>query len=196
MVANGLHAVDPGKVAMVVTHLEMRAPQLRDAPLPQGLEFVQIEPDITMYRDIFRRVGEDWLWYGRLVMPDHALAALLTDPEVHFYTLMKDGQAEAILELDFRAKGACELAYFGLSNALIGTGAGAYLMDRAVQLAFYAKVARFHLHTCTIDSPQALPFYKRSGFEITHQEIEIDDDPRLSGHLPETAAPHVPIIRA
>lgn len=195
MIANGLHAVAPGKVAMVVTHLEMRAPQLRDAPLPEGLEFVQIEPDITTYRDIFRRVGEDWLWHGRLVMPDHALVALLTDPEVHFYTLMKDGQAEAILELDFRTKGACELAYFGLSNALIGTGAGAYLMDRAVQLAFYAKVDRFHLHTCTIDSPQALSFYKRSGFEVTHQEIEIDDDPRLSGHLPETAAPHVPILR-
>ena len=195
MITNGLHDVAPGKVAMVVTHLEMRVPQLRGAALPAGLAFERIAPDIASYRDLFRRVGEDWLWYGRLVMADDALAAILSDPDVHFYTLMKDAQAEAILELDFRIRGACELAYFGLSKALIGTGAGVYLMDRAIEHAFDAKIEQFHLHTCNIDSPQALSFYKRSGFTVTRQEVEIDDDPRLSGALPETAAPHVPIIR-
>lgn len=192
---NGLHPVPAGKVVMVVTHLEMRAPQLRGVPLPAGLAFTQITPDIAAYRDLFRRVGEDWLWYGRRAMADAALESILRDPKVHIFTLTKDGQPEALLELDFREENTCELAYYGLTAPLIGTGAGAYLMDRAVELAFTANVTRFHLHTCTLDSPQALGFYRRSGFKVTRQEVEIDDDPRLLGILPETAAPHVPMIR-
>jgi GNAT superfamily N-acetyltransferase len=192
---NGLHDVPKGKVAMIVTHLEMRSPQFRETPLPEGLTFEQIAPDAAAYRDLFRRVGEDWLWYGRLVMPDVELQAILDDPAVHIFTLMKNGRPEALLELDFRTDGACELAYFGLSKALIGTGAGAYLMDRAVDYAFGIQIERFHVHTCTIDSPQALGFYIRSGFSVTRQHVEIDDDPRLSGVLPEAAANHVPLIK-
>ena len=196
MIANGLHNVPAGKVAMVVTHLEMRAPQLRNATLPDGLEFRRFEPDIDSYRDLIRRVGQDWLWYARLAMPDAELKAILDADLVDIFTLMKDGVPEALLELDRREDRACELAFFGLTPKLIGQGAGAYLMDRAVGHAFEKDIDRFHLHTCTLDSPQALSFYKRSGFQVTRQEIEIDDDPRLSGVLPETAAPHVPIIRA
>lgn len=180
---------------MVVTHLEMRAPVLRAARLPDGLRFERIEPDVDSYRALFRRVGDDWLWFGRLELADAALQAILDDPQVHMFTLLKEGQPEAILELDFREERTCELAYFGLTPALIGTGAGAYLMDRAVDHAFRAEIDRFHVHTCNIDSPQALPFYLRSGFEATRQEVEIADDPRLRGLLPETCAPHVPLIR-
>ena len=196
MIANGLHNVPAGKVAMVVTHLEMRTPQLREVPVPEGLEFRAFEPDIDSYRDLFRRVGQDWLWYGRLAMPDAEVQAILDAPQVHFFALFKDGTPEGLLELDWREDRGCELAYFGLTPKLIGTGAGAFLMDRAIEHAFTKDIDRFHLHTCTLDSPQALEFYKRSGFQVTRQEIEIDDDPRLLGILPQTAAPHVPIIRA
>jgi GNAT superfamily N-acetyltransferase len=128
-------------------------------------------------------------------MADDRLQAILDDPAVHIFTLRKDDRDEALLELDFRREGECELAYFGLAPALLGMGAGAYLMDRAVKQAFESGIDRFHVHTCTIDSPNALGFYLGSGFEITHQQVEIDDDPRLRGLLPETAAPHVPLIR-
>jgi hypothetical protein len=46
-----------------------------------------------------------------------------------------------------------------------------------------------------LDHPDALAFYIRSGFRPFRRQIEITDDPRLTGVLPETAAPHVPIIR-
>ncbi|WP_299722366.1 GNAT family N-acetyltransferase [uncultured Tateyamaria sp.] len=194
MLSDGFHDVPPGKVAMVVTYLEMRAPQSRGASLPAGLEFVELKPDVATYRDLFRRVGEDWLWYGRTLLSDAALAAILEDPLVRLFTLMKDGRAEALLELDFREGGACELAYFGLTPALIGSGAGAYLMDRAVEHAFAAPIERFHVHTCSIDSPQALSFYQRSGFVPVMQKIEIDDDPRVAHGYDRSLAPHVPII--
>ena len=194
MLSDGMHDVPAGKIAMVVTDLEMTVAQLRNAPCPEGVRFEQINPDVAQYRDLFTRVGQDWLWFGRRVISDTALAEIITDPLVHIYTLTKDGVAEALLELDFRKNGECELAYFGLSAPLIGTGAGAYLMDRAIELAFQRAIDRFHLHTCSIDSPGALGFYLRSGFRAVRRSVEIADDPRLKHGYDRALAPHVPII--
>ncbi len=197
MIEDGIYDVPKGKVAMVVTHLEMLDPApLRPVPLPDGIAFRQVQPDLAWYRDIFDRVGAlDWLWYGRLKMPDTRLITILDDPKIAFYTLTRDGRDHAMLELDFRQEGACELAYFGVTTDLIGTGSGRYLMNEAIRLAWAQNITRLHVHTCTLDSPQALPFYIRSGFTPYRQQIEIDGDPRLSGLLPQSAAPHVPLIR-
>lgn len=192
--SDGFHDVPPGKLAMVVTYLEMTAPQLRGAPCPDDVTFGPLEPDIDAYRDLFRRVGEDWLWYGRLGLDDDTLRAILKHPRVELYTLRMSGQAEALLELDFREDGACELAYFGLTSALIGAGAGAFLMDRAIERAFEGGATRFHLHTCTIDSPQALGFYIRSGFTPTRRAVEIANDPRRLGIYPAKAGQVTPLI--
>ena len=195
MFSDGLHDVPPGKVAMVVTHLEMlsQAP-VRPVDLPQGLTFEQIRPDLVRYRALFDHVGRDWLWFGRKALADADLQAILDDPKITFHTLRKKGKDEALLELDFRQDGACELAYFGLAKSLIGSGAGRYLMNQAISLAWNQPITRFHVHTCTLDSAQALGFYIRSGFTPYRQQIEIEDDPRLTGLLPHDAAAHVPIF--
>jgi len=196
MLGDGYHDVPAGKLAMVVTHLEMHSPApVRDVPLPEGIALRQVTPTLDWYRDIFQRVGsQEWLWFGRLKMSDAELSAILNDPDVAFYTLSKDGQDEALLELDFRQKAECELAYFGLTPALIGAGAGRYLMNHAIATAWSKPIKRFHVHTCTIDSPQALAFYIRSGFTPYKRQIEIADDPRLTGMLGRDAGPNVPII--
>lgn len=196
MLHNGLHAVPAGKLAVVVTHLEMfEKPATRPIDTPDGVTFRQVTPTLAWYRDVFTRVGGlEWLWYGRLKMADAGLQAILDDPAVQFYTLSKNGQDHALLELDFRQPDMCELAYFGLTPALIGTGSGRYLMNRAIDIAWGNGISRFHVHTCTIDSPQALDFYVRSGFTPYKREVEIDDDPRLLGILPRDAAPDVPVI--
>ena len=194
MLSNGFHAIPPGKVAMIVTHLEMRQPQFRGAEQPDGLTFAPLARDLDVYRDLFQRVGQTWLWFGRLRLSDNALSDIITNPDVHLFALFKNGHPEALLELDYRVSGACELAYFGLTDALIGTGAGGFLMDRAVEHAFDAAIDRFHVHTCTIDSPVALAFYQRSGFVPVRQEVEVADDPRLTGVLPRSAGPNVPVF--
>ncbi len=194
MLEDGYHDVPAGKIAMVVTHLEMLEPHGRGVPCPPGLTFEAWTPDLDAYRDLFRRVGQDWLWFGRLMMPEAELSAIITHPSVKIFTLRKNGTPEALLELDFREPGQCELAYFGLTAALIGTGAGAYLMDRAIEHAWSEDIARFHVHTCTIDSPQALDFYRRSGFEPYKRQIEIADDPRLIGIHPKDGNYPIPMI--
>ncbi len=195
MIANGSHDVPAGKIVMAITRLEMKTkPPLPDVALPQGMTFEAVKFDPPHYRDLFTRVGQEWLWYSRLNKSDRELAAHFSDPKVQMFTLRKDGQDEAMLELDFRVAEECELAYFGLTAPLIGCGAGRFLMTQAITLAWEQPIKRFHLKTCNYDSPQALGFYLRSGFVPYGRQIEIDDDPRLTGVVPTTAAPHVPII--
>lgn len=195
MLGDGSYDIPPGKVVEVVTHLQMQAKApARDVALPEGVTFRKVTPTLAWYRDIFDRVGSDWLWFGRLKLSDDAVMAILENPQVAVYTLSKDGQDEALLELDFRQDGECELAYFGVTPKLIGTGTGRYLMNQAIRLAWAQPITRFHVHTCTIDSPQALSFYIRSGFTPYKRQIEIADDPRLLGLLGREKAGHFPVI--
>jgi len=195
--APGLHDVPPGMVATVVTYLEMTTPPPpRPVPDLPDLTFAELPRDADAYRDLFRRVGAvAWLWFSRLAMADETLAAILSDPDVTLHTLTRDGMPEALLELDFRSPGDCELAFFGVTPALVGTGAGRVLMDHAIRLAWARPIRRFHVHTCTLDHPGALDFYRRSGFTPVAQKVEIARDPRLIGLLPETSGPRTPIFR-
>jgi ribosomal protein S18 acetylase RimI-like enzyme len=60
---------------------------------------------------------------------------------------------------------------------------------------FGGGTRRVWLHTCTNDHPAAIAFYRRCGFTPYKFAIEVMEDPRLSGAYPETAAPHIPLIR-
>ncbi len=193
-----LMPVEPGMVATIVTHLEMRD-RPRPAPVPVApLRLVPWKmPDLDAYRTLFRRVGAPWLWFSRLVMADSALATILHDPAVEVYAVTDPRGTEiGLLELDFRSLPDCELSFFGLVPELNGKGMGRWLMAQAKSLAWRKGVTRFWVHTCTLDSPAALPFYVRSGFVPYGREIETFADPRLAGILPRDAAPHVPLLDA
>jgi GNAT superfamily N-acetyltransferase len=196
MLADGLHDVPLGKIATVVTHLEMRAPaDISGRPVPEGWTLRRVEkPPLDWYRRIFQAVGEDWLWFSRRGLSDEALAAIIHSDDVAIWTLSKGDSDAALLELDFRTSGECELAFFGVTADLIGSGAGRFLMDTAIDQAWARDITRFHVHTCTLDSPQALGFYRRAGFTPIRQQIEIDDDPRVAKGFDNNLAPHVPLL--
>jgi GNAT superfamily N-acetyltransferase len=192
---DGYSDVPAGKIAAVVTHLEMtERPALR--PDPEGAWTLRRvpSPDLDWFRDLYRRIGEEWLWFSRLQMADADLAAIIRSPMVDVHALVHEGRDKGLLELDFRDAGQCELAFFGVTADLIGCGAGRWLMNRALELAWSRQVSRVWVHTCTLDHPSALAFYQRSGFRAFRQQIEIADDPRLDGTAPRDAAKHVPII--
>jgi GNAT superfamily N-acetyltransferase len=192
----GYSEVPAGKLASVVTCLEMLAPmpaRTDRADPPWQLRRVAA-PRIGWYRELFARVGAEWLWFSRLTMPAQSLHTLLSDPAVEIYALSVDGRDEGLLELDFREPEHCELAFFGLTAALLGQGAGRWLMNRALELAWSHPIRRLWVHTCTLDHPGALAFYLRSGFRAYARRIEIADDPRLTGHALPTAGGHIPII--
>jgi GNAT superfamily N-acetyltransferase len=190
-------AVPEGWIVEAITYLEMTAPaSLR--PEVDGQSFVlrRIHPDVEAYRDRYRRVGQDWLWRGRLVLSDAELSAIIDRDEVEIFDLLSDGAFVGFLELDFRPPGECQLAYFGVVPETIGSGAGRFLMNRTIERAWarQPRIRRLFVHTCTNDHPEALSFYRRSGFVAYAREIGLFPDPRSDGTLPETAAPQIPLI--
>ena len=195
---DGYIDVAPGKLAAVVTSLEMLAPAAQ-RPVPElaGVSVRAVDsPEASWYRDLYARVGaEDWLWFSRLKLSSDALEAIIQHPKVEIFALTVDGRDEGLLELDFRVDRECELAFFGVTALCIGRGAGRLLMNTAIERAWSHPITRFWVHTCTLDHPGALQFYIRSGFRPYRRQVEIADDPRLSGLIPKSAAPHVPIIR-
>lgn len=193
----GYHDLPPTMLATIVTCLEMHdKPARRPSPPAEGMTVEPwSSPSIEAYRALYRRVGEDWLWMSRVVMEDAKLIAIIQDPAVEIYTMMRDGEALGLLELDFRDAGQCELAFFGLDASLIGSGAGRIFMNAAIDMAWEKPIDRFWVHTCHLDHPAALAFYQRSGFIPYKRMVEVFPDPRLTGELRPDAGPHVPLIK-
>lgn len=196
-IPDGYTDLPPGKIAAVVTYLEMRRPPEPFAPCtaPAGIEMRRVErPDPVWYRRLFRSIGEDWLWFSRLQASDEDLRAVLHHPDVDIFVLSHNGTDHGLLELDRRHGAEIEIAFFGVTAQLVGRGAGRFLMCQALEIAWACEAQRLTVHTCTLDHPRALGFYLRSGFTAYKRAIEIVDDPRLTGALPRTAAPFVPLI--
>ena len=158
---DGYTDIPPGKVAAVVTHLEMLTPvRPRHVPPLAGASMRTVAaPDTDWYRDLYGRIGAmDWLWYSRLGLAAPALEAIIRHPDVEIHALTVDGRDEGLLELDFRIDGECELAFFGVTRRLIGRGAGRLLMNAGIERAWSQPIRRFWVHTCTLDHPGALAF--------------------------------------
>ncbi len=192
---NGYTDVPDKKIAVVVTHLEMTlAPE---KPLAAARDDVVLgrweKPDAKAYKALFREVGEDWLWFGRLIMAEDKLITLLSEATRENYRPIRNGKILGTLEVNYADPENVEVAYFGLVPDAIGGGIGRWLMSQAVEMAWSRpETKRVWLHTCTADSPQAIHFYRSCGFKPFRRSIEVIDDPRLLGLYPKDVAPHVP----
>lgn len=193
---DGYTPIPSGKIASVTTYLDMRARPLPMREPDIGLALRRVEaPEPDWYRTLFRRIGEDWLWFSRARMDDATLNAIIRDPGVEVYALSHEGADVGLLELDFRkAPALVELAFFGVVPHFTGSGAGRFLMNRANEIVWSRPTKRLMVHTCTLDHPAAVGFYLKAGFTAYARAIEVTDDPRLNGTLPRTAAPQIPLI--
>ena len=192
-------ALPPGKLRSVVTYLTMAAPP-EDAGSPAPVPGIAIRRRQAMpaadYLRLFHAIGDDWLWWSRLTMDRTALAAHIAAPESEVYVAEAEEGPVGFAELDRRPAPDVALRYLGVVPSRIGTGLGGLLLAHAIAAAWRHRPRRMILNTCTYDHPGALDFYRRHGFAVTHSEVEIVDDPRLTGLLPLDAASHIPLARA
>jgi GNAT superfamily N-acetyltransferase len=199
-IPDGYTDLAPGKIASVVTYLEMlerpRFPEFsaRESDSRLGLRRVP-NPELSWYRDLLRRAGAQWLWFSRLAMNDDQLAAVLHSSTTEVSVAELEGREIGMAELDRSASPNVEIASFALFAGAIGKGFGRAFMTSLLRQAWDRSATRVWLHTCTLDSPAALGFYIKCGFRPYKRAIEVADDPRLRSILPEDAAPQVPIIR-
>lgn len=192
------YLVPNGKVVTAVTWLQqfaLPARSPRNTPEDVTLE-PWVQPDLDEYLSLFREIGAPWLWMGRLVMAREKLALMLAAPTAKLWQVKRGATRIGILELEWQEAGDVEVAYFGLVPGEAGKGTGGWLMDQAQRIAWGdPQTRRLWLHTCTADSPAAIPFYMKMGFEPYATGIEIGDDPRHSGLYSETDGPvNMPVI--
>ncbi|MDP6475632.1 MAG: GNAT family N-acetyltransferase [Rhodospirillales bacterium] len=181
-----------------ITYMERTArPENGAPPTPAaGVTFAR-HADIALdaYRDLHRKVGEEWLWWERLVLDDAALRAVICHPNTEIFVLCVGAEFAGFAELDRSKAEAPAIRFFGLMPDFIGRRLGAYMMESLLRLAWQPPVRRITLDTCDLDHPAAIPFYRRHGFTETHSELCTAEDPRETGILPRTAAPHIPLNR-
>lgn len=199
MLQDGYTDLPRGKIASIVTYLELLKPPVLELIASQNRRVRRVQkPDLGWYRELYRRVGSEWLWFGRLLLNDDELRKIIWDDHVEIFSLRigDSREDEGFLELDFRSPAEVEIAYFGVVAARIGRGAGRFLLNYALERAWSRtpEPKRVWLHTCNLDHPRALAFYQAAGFKAYKYAIEVGDDPRRAGVLPRDAAPQLPLL--
>ena len=101
---DGYTDLPPGKLASVVTYLEMRTrPPLQATPTTSDFNIRRVtHPDLDWYRELYREIGEPWLWFSRLRISDDELRGILYDPAVDVFALSHAGADHGLLEFDRR----------------------------------------------------------------------------------------------
>ena len=166
------------RVDVVRTHLEMRdISTLLRRPRSAG-DQVTLTREVfgaADYRALYSAVGQRWHWHDRLQLSDGELDAYFASDDVSLWLLRVGGHIAGYFELQRHPDGRVEIMYFGLMPAYIGRGLGGWLLTRAVEEAFTLGASRVTLHTCTLDSPAALPNYLARGFVIVREETYVEE---------------------
>ena len=167
-------------VEVVRTYLELRSPsQLRPSHIDDSaVQFIR-RGGITgnHYRHLYRSVGDQWQWTDRNAWSDARLEAYLARPTVAVWECLVGDETAGFFELEQNDDSSVEIAYFGLIEQFIGRGLGKAMLTRAVEEAWAMGASRAWLHTCTLDSPHALPNYKARGFEEIRTETYMLQSP-------------------
>jgi len=155
-------------VRVVRTYLELRTPEgLRSSTSDNPvLRLVRLSPgNVELFRQLYRDVGAAYHWRDRNALADDELKALLGSPNVELWVLYERETPAGFFELCRHPDNSVEIRYFGLTAAYFGRGLGKHLLTEAARAAWAFGGDRVWLHTCTLDSPAALPNYIARGFE-------------------------------
>lgn len=168
------------------TYLQMHSPgELRRVDVPTDApELTREAPcSLELSRALYHEVGRAYHWRDRDALSDADLTAYLERPGVVVHVMRRDGKPLGFFELMHHDDGSVEIVLFGLIAAAQGQGLGKWLLTRAVDEAWAMGATRVWLHTCTLDSPVALPNYEARGFVQYRSEaysVEMADDAHVS----------------
>lgn len=174
-------AAQAGLYELTTWHLEMLHPPVRTAPRPKpdGLEITHVwNTTIHFYRYLYNKISEPWVWWERKRQTDDEIRAELHDPAFAFYVPYLRGVPVGMIELNCRVPDDVQLNYFGLIPEYCGQGLGGYCLEWMADLVWARRPRRFWVHTCSLDSPAALPAYQKAGFTLFNTVTEQIPDPR------------------
>jgi GNAT superfamily N-acetyltransferase len=161
-------------VDVVRTYLELRSPEQLRAARADAAAFTVVPCagiSAQEYRALYAAVGAAWHWIDRNAWTDEVLASYLARADVAVWECRIDDESAGYFELARHDDGSVEIVYFGLAPNFIGRGLGKALLTRAVEEAWRFGANKVWLHTCTLDSPNALPNYLARGFSRVREEV-------------------------
>lgn len=196
-----------GKLATLKIYLGMPVPLQTDDPaLPDNFHLEPLEAkDHARYRAVFAKVGENWLWFSRLLLDETRLQHELARKGRNAYALVRRNPQNLMFDdvglfeihhgtgVAPNTTDESELAFLGLGMSERGLGLGPVLIQKALHAARMHGAKRLTLNTCQLDDPRALGFYQKMGFTVEKLALEILTDPRHLGLYPHDSAPHIPL---
>lgn len=128
--------------------------------------------DVTVARarQLYTDVGAAYHWHDRYQWTDDAYAAFLARPGLSCWLLTWNADDAGFVEIEKHADGSVEIVLFGLLRRFQGRGFGKHMLTAAVREAWRHGPTHVWLHTCTLDSPRALPNYLARGFTPYREE--------------------------
>jgi GNAT superfamily N-acetyltransferase len=153
---------------ITVTFLELTDPaDIRPpARAPRRDYALERIPDPALARWFYERVGANHSWVDRLSWPAERWGEWAGAGESWMASV--DGERAGFFSLRLAAD-PVEIDIFGLLPEFQGLGLGGHLLTDALRRGFELG-DRVWLHTCTLDSPAALPNYEARGMRVFRTE--------------------------
>jgi GNAT superfamily N-acetyltransferase len=151
--------------------------ELRPAPAPQGSVEIRraMQPSPELGRFLYTAAGGNWYWTDRLAWTYEQWLERLSHPRVETWVLYDEGTPAGYFELDGRSDHDVEIAYLGVLPAFIGRRLGGWLLSEAIGRAFAMGSRRVWVHTCTLDSHNALANYQARGMRVFNEQTAAVD---------------------
>jgi GNAT superfamily N-acetyltransferase len=155
-----------GHKPVTTWYLEMTSPEdLRPAESPNpNLEMLRLDPpNPQINRQMYADIGGEFEWTDRRDWNDVAWHRYVHRPEIETWIGLLRGQPVGFAELE-RQGTDVELVSFGLLAPFRGRRLGGAMLTAVIRRAWELGAERVWVHTCSLDSPAALPSYQRRGF--------------------------------
>ncbi len=163
------------KISYEVTFLEMVNRPRFDWPKYDDASKIEVtdkkQCSVSYFLSLYGQVGKKFEWTDQFFLGSDKVFAFLKSQKVKFFELNVDCMVAGFFILDFRKRGVCDLAYFGLIEEYFGKGLGSYMLRYAILMAWTSNIKIMSVNTNTLDHIAALPLYKKFGFRKIRSEI-------------------------
>jgi GNAT superfamily N-acetyltransferase len=153
-----------------VWYLEMGSPaDLVPRPGPGEVRRAAV-PLGVLSRFFYVEIGRDFRWTDRLGWNEEPWQEWADRTEL--WLVHDRGTPAGYAELDPRADGSVDVAYFGVLAPFRGRGLGGQLLAQVVQRAWELGPDRVTVNTCALDGPYARAHYEARGFRVVREATE------------------------
>ncbi len=137
-----------------------------------GVEIIEAKvPSPEFSRYLYTAVGGDLYWTERLPWDWDRWFDYLNRPGFETWVLWVSGTPAGYVELEKYSDGSVKIVYFGLLPMFTGRGFGGHLLTHGIERGFAMGANRVWVHTCSLDTPAALPNYQARGMEIYRENV-------------------------